>query len=353
MQVYIHIPFCESKCPYCAFGSVEGANESLKKAYFDALATDLNSNLKQILAGREISSVLIGGGTPSAVRARLYEPIFAALSSNLKPDAEITSEANPNSASFEWLSTMRKFGVNRVSFGAQSFDEKKLRFLGRIHGTREIYEAVANARNTGFENINVDLIYGTRLDNKKLLAKELENISNLNIPHVSAYSLTIEAGTPFARGSNLKKDGARLAKFLFDGLSNLNYSQYEISNFARENGECRHNLGYWAGAEYAGFGAFSVGFVGDARYYASSNLKDYIAAPSKRETERLTDEDMCLERVFLGLRSRLGVDISNLKSAETSEKIEILRRAGKIEVKNGRIYNKNFLLADEIALFLT
>ena len=158
MLLYVHIPFCESKCPYCAFGSVVG-KRNLTGAYFDAMIADFREQiLKFDVKNGDIETVFIGGGTPSAVDGGYYERLFEAVAPYLAKDAEITTEANPNSASLAWLSQMKSYGVNRVSFGAQSFFEDKLKFLGRIHDARQIYEAVANAKTAGLENINVDLI---------------------------------------------------------------------------------------------------------------------------------------------------------------------------------------------------
>lgn len=351
MQIYIHIPFCESKCPYCAFGSF--ANKSnLIQPYFVALKNDILHNFINLdLKDKQISSIFIGGGTPSCVETKFYAPIFEILSPFLDKSAEITTEANPNSANLKWLSQMRKFGVNRISFGAQSFDEKKLKFLGRIHDKKAIFQAVLDAKTAGFSNINIDLIYGSKFDNKKLLLSECENIAKLGIEHISAYALSIENNTKFALKPHYAKQSPNLAKFLFKNLSNLGFLQYEISNFAKNNKICKHNLGYWQKNDYLGFGAYSVGSVGNARFSAL-NLKQYLSNPLFRNIENLSSNQIKMEKIFLGLRSNVGVELEIFNKFEL-EKIQILKNAKKIYIKNDKIFNKNFLLADEICLYLT
>lgn len=345
MQLYIHIPFCQSKCPYCAFGSFDD-KFNLVKRYFKALNYEIKNSLNAI---DKIDTVFIGGGTPSSVNAQFYEEIFQNIRSKLTKFAEITIEANPNSATIKWLETIKKIGVNRISFGAQSFDEKKLKLLGRAHCKNAIIEAVQNAKITGFKNINIDLMYGTKLDTKKLLENEIINIKKLQIHHVSAYSLTLEENTPFYNKFNLKKDSLILAKFMIKLLQEAGFKQYEISNFGRK---CKHNLGYWKQKNYLGFGAYSVGSIGTKRVYSPQNIEEYINNPLKKRIEILSNKDRELEAIFLGLRSVVGIKISSL-SQEQKQKVQLLKRAGKIEIIGNRIYNKNFLIADEIFLFLT
>lgn len=351
MRVYIHIPFCASKCPYCAFGSF--TDFSLVRQYFDALRADLEHQLKEFLgAKQQIKSVFFGGGTPSVVAPSFYEGILDLLLPNCAKNAEITFEANPNSAKLEWLKSIKTLGANRISFGTQSFESKKLKFLGRTHSSADTFRAVENALKAGFERINVDFIYGTKLDNKKLLSSELEGIEklkNLGVNHISAYSLTLEQNTPFYAHKNYAKDAPILANFMIKGLESLGFLQYEISNFSQIGYECEHNLGYWRGDEYIGVGAFSVGFVGKTRLYAHTCLEGYIKEPLFRQKEHLSTQAWSEERLLLGLRSELGVDEKYIKNKGI---LEFLEKSKKILRKNGRVFNKNFLLADEIACVL-
>ena len=348
MLLYIHIPFCESKCPYCAFGSVINGSNLIDK-YFKALIIDFREQiLKFNIKKEQIKTIFIGGGTPSTVEAKFYKQLMQEILPFLDKNAEITSEANPNSATLKWLKNMKKLGVNRISFGAQSFFADKLKFLGRTHDAAQIYQAVEYAKKADFNNINVDLIYATKLDTKKRLETEIANIAKLNISHVSAYSLTLEEKTPFFGKKNYKKDKPNLAKFLFNQIENIGLKQYEISNFGKI---CQHNLGYWQGKNYLAIGAYAVGFWQDFRFYNSSNINAYIKNPKSKKVEILTANDLLLEAIFLGTRSMVGIDYKILNEAML-EKAKILTQSKKLTFKNGRFFNKNFLIADEISLFI-
>lgn len=342
MHIYIHIPFCESKCPYCAFGS-HSDQFSITKQYFKALTKEI----KATNFNKKISTIFIGGGTPSSVDARFYDEIFEYLRPNLSYDCEITSEANPNSANLKWLEHIRALGVNRLSLGAQSFDEKKLKFLGRIHSSKRVFKAVEDAKIAKFENINVDIMYGTKLDTKALLLNEVKALNELKITHISAYSLMLES--EFSTKISYQKDSPILAQFLIDSLQNIGFKQYEISNFGQI---CQHNLSYWRGDDYYGFGAYAVGTTGLKRYKGATNLNSYINNPFKKSIEELSYEDKMAERVFLGLRSIIGVSLDDL-TPNMLQKAQILINEGKLIAKNNRIYNPNFLLSDEIYLYLS
>ena len=340
------MPFCESKCPYCAFGSSDDEFSKVG-AYFKALCFDLNFQLKSQNV-KEISTIFFGGGTPSAVNARLYDKIFSILAPLCTPKTEITLEANPNSANLSWLKHVKNLGANRISFGAQSFFEDKLKFLGRIHSREQIFKAVENAHAAGFKSINLDLIYDTKFDTKKRLLAEVENLKSLAITHLSAYSLTLEENTPFAGKKSYKKDSYTLAKFMIEQIQRTGFKQYEISNFGEI---CKHNLGYWQGKNYLSVGAFSVGFVGGTRYYAKSSIDAYIAQPTHREREILSQSELAREHIFLGLRSIVGVEAGRLNEAQ-KKRANLLVENEKLLFKEGKFYNPNFLLSDEIALFI-
>lgn len=347
MLLYIHIPFCQSKCPYCAFGSVVG-QDLLADDYFNALCDDLKSqisNLKKV----KFKSVFIGGGTPSAVDFKFYEKLFAIFKPYLNKNAEITVEANPNSVNKDWLIGIKTLGVNRISFGVQSFYEDKLKLLGRTHSIEDVKTAVKNAKIAGFKNINIDIIYSTKLDNKKRLKEEISQALKLKIKHISAYSLTLEEKTPFENKFEYKKDSVKLSKFIINELNKNGFKQYEISNFGKI---CKHNLGYWQADEYIGIGAYSVGFYSNKRLYASKNLKEYIKDPLYRDIEILNHNDLIFEKIFLGARSCVGIN-KKILNEKQNQKIKILKKAKKVYEKDGIIYIKNFLLADEIALFIT
>lgn len=350
MHIYIHVPFCTSKCPYCAFGSFSD-KFSLAKSYFRALELEVRDFLAKN-PHAQISTLFIGGGTPSAVDTELYDEIFALLAPHFAAKAEISSEANPNSASPAWLSAMRELGVNRISFGAQSFNDAKLKFLGRAHSAAQIFMAVQNAKAAGFDNINLDLIYASKFDDKRNLKFEMDELVCCEVPHLSAYALSLEEGTPFFGRESFKKESAALAKFLFALAADSGFSQYEISNFAARGLRCKHNLSYWRGEDYAGFGAFAVGTSGQVRLSSPKNLRDYIVDPLQKQREVLSAQDKKLERIFLGLRCVLGLEAQILNATELSN-AQLLVREKKLKFAEGKFYNPNFLLADEIALFIT
>ncbi|WP_372999659.1 radical SAM family heme chaperone HemW [Sulfurimonas sp.] len=350
MLLYIHIPFCDSKCSYCAFNSYVDKFH-LKEKYLKALLIQLDFELKRFDANvQTIESIFIGGGTPSTVSPHLYKPIFQLINPYLQDDIEITSEANPNSATNEWLKGMFELGVNRISFGVQSFDREKLKLLNRAHQSQDAKNAIINAKEIGYKNISLDLIYATLGDTKELLEHDLETAFSLPINHLSAYALTIEEGTPFESKPYMSKETLKLTTWLFKEIEKSGFKQYEISNFGKY--KSTHNLGYWKYKDYIGLGSGAVGKLSLQRFYPTTIVEDYISNPLDIRTEELTLEDKKIEQIFLGLRSCVGIDYDILNDQE-QKRAEILVDEKKLLLKNGRLYNDEYLLADEIALFLS
>jgi len=350
MLLYIHIPFCDSKCSYCAFNSYVDKFH-LKDAYMKALEVQLKYELERFhVSNGCIESIFIGGGTPSTVDAGLYKPLFEMLKAYLKSGIEITSEANPNSATKEWLEGMMHLGVNRISFGVQSFDETKLKLLNRAHKSQDALVAIKNASDAGFENISLDLIYATKGDTKELLENDLKIAFSLPINHISLYALTIEQNTPFASTPEVVSEKLELTNWLFDKVDAGGFKQYEISNFGSYKSS--HNLGYWEYKDYIGLGSGAVGKLDLERFYPSQNIEEYIKNPLNIQTEKLTKEDKKMEQIFLGLRSCVGVDINILDKTE-QKNAKILVDAQKLMLKEDILYNPDYLLADEIALYLS
>lgn len=351
MLLYLHIPFCDSKCNYCSFNSYVELF-SYKKHYLEALKKQLKYELQKYTP--EIETVFIGGGTPSTIDGTEYEEIFQIITPYFKdPNIEITIEANPNSATDVWLKTIYNIGINRISFGVQSFNDEKLKFLGRNHNKDQALKAINNARDAGFVHINSDIIYDTKYDSKKLLEEDLKILETLPIDHLSAYSLTIEEGTKFFSQNNVKVEDENLAREFFLSLKNLGFEQYEISNFAKgDDAKSKHNLGYWKYKEYLGIGAGAVGYVQGQRYYPNKDIFQYIKDPLNYEkVEDIGKKDEKLEKLFLGLRSETGVSLDILDS-QGLQRLQELERSHKITIKKDRFYNQDFLLADELALFL-
>ena len=348
MLLYIHIPFCDSKCSYCAFNSYVD-KFSQRERYMDALGVQLETELKRfnVSPSNLIETVFIGGGTPSTVDPQLYVHIFERIRPFLQEDAEITSEANPNSATYEWLVGMKKLGVNRISFGVQSFDDEKLKTLGRAHNTQHALEAIKNASKIGYEHLSLDLIYGVQGDTKELLQSDIDQALELPIDHISLYSLTIEEETAFEKSPEMASEQLDLTQWLFDEISAKGFEHYEISNFGQY--KSKHNIGYWEHKPYIGLGAGAVGFLGATRLYPTTDIEAYIDAPLSIKEEHLNEAELLNEKLFLGFRSCVGVDQTLLSKPQRAQ-AQILLDGGLLEFCNGRYFNPNFLLADEITL---
>lgn len=346
MLAYLHIPFCDSKCFYCAFNSTS-SHHGLKKAYSFAITKQLEKDL-EIFKTKQITSLFIGGGTPSTFKVKYFKEFFSLINPYLTKDCEITVEANPNSATSLWLEGMRELGVNRISFGVQSFFDEKLKLLGRTHDKNEAIKAVKRAYKADFKDISLDIMYGTKFDTKKSLEKEINQALLLPINHISAYSLTIEENTPFFHKKDVQNDDINLANFLAKTLDKNGFIQYEVSNYGKP---CKHNLGYWQHKPYLGIGAGGVGFDGKSRFYPPLDITEYIKNPLTCKQEELNDKELQTEKLFLGLRSNIGIK-SQILTKNQLQKANILLKEKKLTCKQGTFFCNDFFLADEIALFL-
>jgi len=350
MLLYIHIPFCDSKCSYCAFNSYVDKFH-LKKQYMEALLVQLDYEFKRFDVVKDsIETIFIGGGTPSTISPELYKPFFEKIRPYLRENIEITSEANPNSATYEWLEGMYKLGVNRISFGIQSFDKAKLKLLNRSHNSEEAIDAIKNASSIGYKNLSLDLIYATLGDTKELLKNDIDIAFSLPINHISAYALTIEEGTPFESKPQMSSETLSLTNWLFETIESKGFSQYEISNFGSYKSV--HNLGYWQYKDYIGLGCGAVAKLGLDRFYPNTIVEKYIENPLDIRVEKLDNEDKKIEQIFLGFRSCVGVD-ENIFNSHELEKAKLLVNEKKLQFKNGTFYNYEYLLADEITLFIS
>ncbi len=349
MLAYIHIPYCDSKCHYCSFNSYVDKFDT-RSAYMQALYTQLSFELQRFDVHKgEIETLFIGGGTPSTVAPDLYIPIFTLLLPYLKEGAEITTEANPNSATRAWLQGMKDLGVNRVSFGVQSFDADKLKALNRAHTPKEAQRAILTAANLGFEHLSLDLIYNYRGDTRTLLQEDIRHAFALPVDHISAYELTIEDGTRFSATPEVRQENEALAFFVADEIKKRGFTHYEISNFGHY--QSIHNKGYWALNDYIGAGAGAVGFLKDTRFYPQTDIERYISDPLKTREEKLTTENLLTERIFLGLRSDTGIRKSLLNTSMKG-KAEILVKEGKLAQDATHYRNTDFFIADALALYL-
>jgi oxygen-independent coproporphyrinogen-3 oxidase len=301
------------------------------------------------LAPKSVDTLYFGGGTPSSVDFSLYKKIFDLLAPYLCDDAEITFEANPNSATSDWLQGVLEYGCNRISIGIQSFDEEKLRFLGRVHSSQQAKDAVLRAHEIGFDNISIDIIYDTPFDNEEFVKDELSIALELPISHLSAYSLTIEENSAFKGKVDLKNENLDSAKIIFDALNQNGFLQYEVSSFGKKLS--RHNMAYWHMRDYIGVGAGAVGFLGNKRFYPQVDIGKYISNPFLIEEELISTDELRFERLFLGLRSIIGINEIDIKK-QNIQRIDELMKHKKMDKKNGRLIATDFLLADEIALYL-
>ena len=349
MLLYIHIPYCDSKCHYCSFNSYVDKFDT-RQNYILALEKQLLFELKRFkVKAYEIETVFIGGGTPSTINPSLYEPIFKLLKPLLQKNAEITSEANPNSATKEWLQGMYDLGINRISFGVQSFNAPKLKALNRAHSPKEAILAVKTAHKIGFKHLSVDLIYNYKGDTKELLASDIEQAFKLPIDHISAYELTIESGTKFSSTPTTRQEDDELAFFVADEIKKQGFKQYEISNFGTY--ESSHNKGYWELKNYIGIGAGAVGFKEHTRYYPTTDIDAYIKNPLNITEEHLTEEELLTEKLFLGLRSNIGIK-EELLDKNMKKRADFLAEKEKIFKKNGVYKNMNYFISDELVLYI-
>jgi oxygen-independent coproporphyrinogen-3 oxidase len=315
----------------------------------ESLGIQLSYELERfnVSAKHPIETVFIGGGTPSTVDPLLYIPIFDAIRPFLAPNAEITSEANPNSATNEWLEGMKALGVNRLSFGVQSFNDEKLKTLGRAHNTAHALEAIKNAQKIGFAHLSLDLIYGVAGDTKELLLNDINQAFNLPIDHISLYALTIEEKTAFEKTPEIASEELELTQWLFDEITDRGFEHYEISNFGAY--QSRHNIGYWEGKDYIGLGAGAVGFLSDRRFYPTTDIEHYISNPLEITEELLDSQALLSEKLFLGFRSCVGVDKHMLNPTQQKE-ADLLVDENILYFELNTYFNPNFLLSDEIAL---
>lgn len=318
--IYIHIPFCVRKCNYCDFLSFPAGDGKCRKQYVDCLIKEIQEfQRKQFISYDEADTVFIGGGTPSILSVRQMERILCALREciPISEQAEITIECNPGTAAYDKLRAYQRMGINRISFGVQSAVEEELECLGRIHTFSESVSSFRQARKAGFENINIDLMSAIPGQTLSSYRHSLEQIVALSPEHISSYSLIVEEGTPFYEKYRKKppvdEDTDRdMYDFTKEFLSQHGYERYEISNYAKSGYECRHNLKYWSGKDYVGFGIGASSRIKNIHY---KNEPDYVEYTKKIKTnkpvayeEEIMDEwAEMLEFIFLGLRKIKGI----------------------------------------------
>ncbi|GAB3726130.1 radical SAM family heme chaperone HemW [Spirosoma lituiforme] len=328
MHLYLHIPFCKQACHYCDFHFSTSLRQ--KSALVDALCTEIALQ-KDYLPGRTLETIYFGGGTPSLLTESELRQIIAVIQTHFTvlSTAEITLEANPDDLSREKLTMLRTY-VNRLSIGIQTFDEATLRWMNRAHTATEAETCVRLAREAGFENMSVDLIYGIPDRETARWQLDLQKVLALNVPHLSAYALTIEPDTAFGRwekkGKMLPADenlAAEQFEELTKALREASYDHYEISNFAKPDQYARHNSAYWQRRPYLGIGPSAHSYNGHSRQYNLANNSRYMAAIGQGElpatVETLTMADQVNEYLLTGLRTKWGCSLSELNELSMSD----------------------------------
>ncbi|PKM92780.1 MAG: coproporphyrinogen III oxidase [Elusimicrobia bacterium HGW-Elusimicrobia-4] len=358
---YIHIPFCRKKCNYCDFVSADYTDKTTDYAdkYLKTLVKEFSFHLP--------SSVYIGGGTPSILSEKQIEFLFENLFNYFRPKKgisfghnygssiipEITFEINPESVTEEKLKLLKSCGVNRLSFGLQALDNNLLKILGRVHTKEDFLKKFDLARKIGFENINIDLIFGIPEQTLKDWQKTLTEAITLNTEHISVYNLTVEEGTNFYKHCITVDDGlsADMFQFAIEYLKKNGYHHYEISNFSRASKpgfECKHNINYWKNGEYLGFGLGAVSYINGIRIKNTENLADYLNGKFRSDFEELNSEQKMSEDLMLGLRLTDGVEMSAHTKENFSAKINNLKHSGLLKEQNNflKLTDKGIMFAN-------
>lgn len=364
--IYIHIPFCMQKCGYCDFYSLVGLSD--KSEFVKALCAEIGLR-KDELTSKAVNTVYFGGGTPSILKKADFEQIIFALKeafdlSNLQ---EFTIEVNPDDINPKFLNELKQLGFNRLSMGIQSFNDRILNFMNRRHNAKEAVNAVEMAQTAGFDNISIDLIYGIPDMSQTEWKKSIDAALALRVQHISAYHLTIEPGTAFYKKLKLNiirevEDKKSIAQYniLIDKLGQAGFDDYEISNFSLPGYQSKHNSSYWNSDIYVGLGPSAHSFTGRTRRWNIADLKKYMYLIKKQEVfyeeEILCEKDIYNETIMLGLRTKNGVDVGDIKNMNEeivrtfNQKISNQVLLKNVYVQDGRmkVYKDKKILTDQI-----
>ena len=321
ISVYIHIPFCVRKCLYCDFPSII-TDPGKEKAYLNALLKEIE-HCAGLLKDKSIRTVYFGGGTPSVTDPAYIKSILEVLRrvSDISSNAEISMELNPGTVDENKLGIYLGSGINRFSMGLQSANDNELKALGRIHTFEEFKESFRLLRKAGAKNINVDIMTGIPYQTFDSLKITFNEVTALGPEHISAYTLIMEPGTPFYETGEEKlnlpseEDGIAFYEYTEAFLEANGYKRYEISNYAKNGYECRHNLVYWDCGDYLGFGSSAASRIGERRYSNVRDVDEYIKAPvdNREEDLRLTKEELMSEFIFMGLRKTGGINLDDFE----------------------------------------
>jgi oxygen-independent coproporphyrinogen III oxidase len=344
-HLYVHVPFCAAKCNYCAFYSEAGSAAKMT-GYVDALLMELDRYASQLAP----KTIFFGGGTPSLLPAPLMRRILEKTpAANV---SEWTIECNPSTVSTEKARLFREFGVNRISMGVQALDDELLDVIGRVHSVEAAVASYRKLRDTGFDNINLDLIFGLPGQTMEHWRNTLQKVIELQPEHISTYCLILEEDTHFwsllQQGHIRPDDELELAMYQtgIETLAAAGYRQYEISNFAKPSRECAHNIAYWEGKDYLGLGPSACSTVGDRRWQNASQIEAWPVASE----ERITPALRAAERVAFGMRMNAGVPAELVRGRWDKEIAELLSTE-LVEWRDGRLVptDRGILFADEVA----
>lgn len=360
LELYVHIPFCEKKCLYCDFLSFS-AEEDLHKAYVDKLIEEIRVQAKNY-SQYQISSIFIGGGTPTVIKAVYISNIMSAIYEAfiVESQAEITIECNPGTVDIDKLLVYKQSGINRISVGLQSTVDKELQHLGRIHTYADFLNSYEKIRESGYKNVNIDLMSALPWQTLDSWKSTLKKVVMLKPEHISAYSLIIEEGTEFSKiyGSPegrkfLPTEEVERAMYhsTIDILKNYGYERYEISNYAKPGYESKHNIGYWTGEEYLGFGIGASSYVYGRRFHVERDIKKYLAIDMKRDImplyqniHELSTKEKMEEFMFLGLRLSKGVLVTDFYDRFGIELIDVFEKVIQKNISFGLLKYENLYL---------
>ena len=354
--VYIHIPFCNYICAYCDFCKVFYNKEYVSK-YLDALEKEIKVNYK----GEVITSLYIGGGTPSSLSIDELKKLFNIISVfNLSKDCEITMEANADSLSLDKIKLLKDFRVNRVSLGVETINENLQDILERRTRKDVVIKCINNLKNIGITNINVDLIYAIEGETLNDLKKDIDFLLSLDVPHISTYSLIIEDNTKL-KINCIKNIDKSIDREMYDMISSIlknnNYIHYEISNFSKEGYLSKHNLKYWYNLEYYGFGVGASSYIDNIRYSNTRSITNYIGGKNIIDKDIVTIKDKIFYEIMLGFRTNMGINKNNFKNKYNINIEEIFNY--KLLVKNNileetsnylKVREEYFYVLDEVIL---
>ncbi|MDO4691603.1 MAG: radical SAM family heme chaperone HemW [Porphyromonadaceae bacterium] len=355
MNIYIHVPFCAQRCSYCDFYTQ--TQMSLRVAYLRGLLRELEMRRSELPQGSTIEHIYLGGGTPSLLSidelTLIFEQIYRLYP--VSSGGEITLEANPDDINLEYASGLRQLPINRISMGVQSFQEADLKFLNRRHSRAQVYSAVETLRSVGLEEISLDLIYGLPGQTETTWGDNIRQILSLDVPHISAYHLIYEEGTPLMRMlehgkvTEVSEEASLMFfKMLIERLGEAGYDHYEISNFAKPNHHARLNTGYWLGNHYLGFGPAAHSYDGVSRSYNVASIDQYARALEcggrSYTTEELTEEHHLHEYIMTRLRTMWGINLEDMTARFGSEVTSTLLSRAEPHLSSGKLIQMDSVL---------